>query len=840
MTVDSNHVYKSRRNSRARRNSVVERIALKIPQNLSDLSITQGEEEEKDIIPIKRTKSFDNIIATTPHKYDLDKFDSIIYPFTKKEQHEISNTFIDSLSFKILNTDEEEIELRNNANLKYQIFLQSCQFRENQYRDLIGKTSSIIEDLTQLTLKFDEVSKDTANFQNEADKLINEFNSYTNLNEELKNNLYYYEQFESITRKLNNPNPNIVRKESFRKLLTTLDECLKFLEEHPEHNDHEIYLRRFKHCKTRALTLIRNYIINNLKSIRDEIHSKLDNTKVNSITNEALIYTRFTKDLEYLITVTSELCSRASESPEFEGLLDDCYNFYFGIRNRFLQPLINEHFKTVNKSSNSSTIQYTQNNISFFKKIYKDEYGIFFQIFTLDNKKSLTNWFQSLSEPLYDNLRHKILREHSITSLSELATLLDKYYEYDEEFDQDFENDATNAFNNNYNYNGPRIHDFEHDVDLGIILQPILQDVQTRLVFRAQSYIDENIVKYKPTIKDFQISRRRSTVTNKVNTINNDNHDNDNVAEGDDDDDEFNSSIILSTSNKTGMKDWYPPLSRGVSLLSKIYQLISSSVFDDLAHNIVHDCIISVRSGYEIAQSSLGSTNSDLFFMKNLLMLQQQIQNFDIEYISSEVVLDFSGIGDIINKIIKRENLISIDNKYQSNGGYLGLLQDSVPKVIKNMIDARIELQVELNTIVQKFTNDSIEIIIEPLKLNFNNIEQEVEDLKSNISQYLPQLQIEIKNFINDGLIINSLIDGIQELILQNYEIYYNNVIKNDESNVQYLLEIDTLNSFIDSIISKILLIDDEDHDADNGLNNLEEEINQIDLNNDIESFVSN
>ncbi len=677
-------------------------------------------------LKLQRSKSFNHSDKSDHHT--SDKRD-LLFPYTQDEKQHLIKEYIDSYDYNVLLSTEDEKEIEDQEFSKYDAFLETCKFRKHNYDGLINKSSDIIQILSDLTVKYDTVTKETYEFQEQSDKLINEYNTYLKLNDEVKDYLHYFELLDTFTRKLNNPSPNIVRKSSFKRMLSQLDECIGFINEHEDFKDYEIYNLRFKQCLVRALTLIRNYVVNNLKTIRDDLTTKISATKINSVTQDALIYTRFGSDSEFLYDVVADLVNRADNNDELEGLLSDCFNFYFGIRTRLIQPKIWEHLK-LSVDDKKTLVQFSQGNISFFTKIFRDEFELFHKIFPRDSKDALLHWFQQISEPLNDTLRKSILRESSISSLCELATLLDKYYEYDEEEEEQFEANNLSTFNE---YDKPR---FEN-VDLGEVFHPILQDVQSRLVFRAQVYVDENIVRYRPTNKDFQIGHRRKSE----------------VAQDDQDPD-----VSMSNSKNT-LKDCYSPLSKGISLLSKMYQLVSSSVFDDMAHNIVHDCIISLRQAYNVGKPTIGKLDSELFYLKNLLMLRSQIQNFDIEYVSNETFLDFSGIGDIINKI---RNGSSVFN----DGGILELVRESVPKVVNNMIDARTELQTELRNIVHEFTEDAVEQIIEPIsKANPETAEQDSMKLKDNIEASFPRLKSEIEIFIDNREIVTSLIDGVQVCI---------------------------------------------------------------------------
>lgn len=694
-------------------------------------------------------------------KIQSDDPSAIIFPLTESEKLKVSQAYNDSFNFRVLTTPEEQKQMDYQQNLKYTQFLQSCDYRQHTYSDLINDSDEIITSLAKLTFMYDTVTKETEEFQKKSDSLLKEYTSIVKLGEDVKDELHYYEMLDAFTRKLNNPSPNIVRKESFRKMVEQLDECLKFVKDHPQHKEHEVFERRFKQCLIRSLTLIRNYIINNLKTVRDEINSKLSSAK-SAVTQNALIYTRFGADCAFLKDVSYELCVRAGEDQEFQGLLNDCYNNYFSIRSKLISPLLKEQFQS-HHNDKKPLVQHAQTNILFFTQVLENEFELFYKVFSTDSGNALRNWFQQLGEPLHDDLRNIILKETSIVSLTEMITLLNKYYEYEDDH-----------FENEYDESGST-HEGERfeNVDLGAVFEPILQDLQSRLVFRTQIFVEENIVKYKPSAKDFQIGARKHSIRDVTGADN---------------------ELVSTAYSKTGLKDWYTPLEKGISLLSKIYELVSSSVFDDLAHHIVHDCIISLKQAYEVGVHAVGKFDADLFLLKNFLVLKERVQEFDIEYVSSETFLDFSGVGDIIHKISNGESVFK-------SQGLLGLVQESVPRVVKNMIDARQELQLELRNVVHIFTQDVVSQICVPIK------EQEVSsalddsrELRDNIEATLPRIKQQIELFIDDENVITALIDGIQELLVQNYEDYYHNL----SSKVEGLVEVDMMIAFIGQIVAKM------------------------------------
>lgn len=236
-----------------------------------------------------------------------------------------------------------------------------------------------------------------------------------------------------------------------------------------------------------------------------------------------------------------------------------------------------------------------------------------------------------------------------------------------------------------------------------------------------------------------------------------------------------------STDKISQLQTYYPPLLKTLALLSKIYEMINSVVFDDLAHHVVHDCIVSLRNAYDmVIKSSAGKSDFNnldisLAYLKNLLMLRDSIQNFNIQYTVNETYLDFSGAEGFFKSL--KENGRNVLKKTKSSS-ILTLARELVPKVVNNMVDARTELISELRNVIKDFTEStSLELIDDTLDINSDEdlLSKNVK-LRENIKARLPRIYEQILNYIDDQEIVTNLLDAVQELITQSYSKYYETI----------------------------------------------------------------
>lgn len=334
------------------------------------------------------------------------------------------------------------------------------------------------------------------------------------------------------------------------------------------------------------------------------------------------------------------------------------------------------------------------------------------------------------------------------------------------------------------------------DIQYDKLFEPIVQKLQARLILRVQIYVQQNILSYKPTKDVFMISNRRGRPKTSTNG------DNKNTVATRNGSDSLLESYLASFKNRdmlstysndtndtytnlenssykfSQLQTYYPPLLKTLALLSKIYEMINSVVFDDLAHHIVHDCIISLRNAYDMVmktsagKSDINNLDVSLAYLKNLLMLRDSIQNFNIQYTVNETYLDFSGVEWFFKSL--KENGRNVLKKTKSSS-ILTLARELVPKVVNNMVDARTELISELRNVIKDFTeNTSLELIDNTLDIkNDEDLLAKNLKLRGNIKARLPRIYEQILNYIDDQEIVINLLDAVQELITQSYAKYY-------------------------------------------------------------------
>lgn len=681
---------------------------------------------------------------------------------------------------------------KTNKYLYYTTYLDQLNIKIDEYKVVLDQTRQVNDQLDSSIKKFRKISQDTGAFIEETKTIYEKQSKLSNLTESIPKALHYFEVLDPIMRRLKHAtSPAIVKKSSFTTMLATIDESLRFLDENSDLKDAAAYRIKFKQCLIRACELISHFLTNLLKQTNQEILDKTKNknslTGLPSTTRDAFLYSKFYTIADTFKTQVSEIVKRSNEKAynkyhdELNSILYECFNHYFQTRLRLLTPVIWSHIdEIVVKDKDQGLVKFIQDGKVYFQQLCPDEYKLFVEFFPeKECRFKINQWFLQLCEPLYDSIRVRVLKETDICTLCDSVTLFAPYYEF-EEGSEEYVKQFT-------------------DIQYDKLFEPIVQKVQARLILRVQIYVQQNILSYRPTRDVFMISNRRRKSKTSLQGGNED------ATTSDDNPDPLLESYLSSFKNRSilpispndaddkcidseestdkisQLQTYYPPLLKTLALLSKIYEMINSVVFDDLAHHVVHDCIVSLRNAYDmVIKSSAGKSDFNnldisLAYLKNLLMLRDSIQNFNIQYTVNETYLDFSGVEGFFKSL--KENGRNVLKKTKSSS-ILTLARELVPKVVNNMVDARTELISELRNVIKDFTEStSLELIDDTLDINSDEdlLSKNVK-LRENIKARLPRIYEQILNYIDDQEIVTNLLDAVQELITQSYSKYYETI----------------------------------------------------------------
>ncbi|AAG30981.1 unknown protein [Arabidopsis thaliana] len=221
-------------------------------------------------------------------------------------------------------------------------------------------------------------------------------------------------------------------------------------------------------------------------------------------------------------------------------------------------------------------------------------------------------------------------------------------------------------------------------------LQRILADVNERLTFRARTYIRDEIANYTPSDEDLDYPAKLEGSPNTT-------------SETDLRDDE----------NADVFKTWYPPLEKTLSCLSKLYRCLEQAVFTGLAQarlsEAVEVCSLSIQKASKLIIKRSTTMDGQLFLIKHLLILREQIAPFDIEFSVTHKELDFSHLLEHLRRILRGQASLFDWSRSTS------LARTLSPRVLESQIDAKKELEKCLKTTCEEFIMSVTKLVVDPM-----------------------------------------------------------------------------------------------------------------------------
>jgi hypothetical protein len=436
---------------------------------------------------------------------------------------------------------------------------------------LSSDTSKTAATLVSLEEAFQAVEEQTTAFQKQCQDRMVEQRRLENLADALKDNLQYYAYLEPITRRLNAPNAgNIVRSKDFADMLARLDECLQYMSEHPSQREAGAYRSKYRLLLTRGLTLIRVNFVQALRDIATDVTKRIADKQLNDTTMSALLYAKFRVGATDLRDIAQEIKRRAvlplaseqGAEAEYQSLMNELYTSYSATRGKLVIPLATKKIGEIAQtpSSTKDLVAFARNSIGYVKGICSDEYGLWREWFV--GEEGMYDFLESVCEPLYDYLRPRIIHENQLLKLCELCTLLQTRYFKDQEED----NDSIEV----------------NQLDFSSLIQGILEDTQTRLVFRTQAILRDDIENFKPKPEDLDYPNRNRVVAlsgtkSKVPVTQG--------RKGSTAESSLNDPVIVDESEspngnydfdvEPSFQAWYPTLRKAIWLLSRIYRLVN-------------------------------------------------------------------------------------------------------------------------------------------------------------------------------------------------------------------------------------------------------------------------
>eukprot|EP00899_Mesostigma_viride_P023426 jgi/Mesvir1/4268/Mv22228-RA.2 len=456
-----------------------------------------------------------------------------------------------------------------------------------------------------------------------------------------------------------------VNSDHFLPVLKRLDECIAYVSSNPQYADASVYLLKFRNLQSRALSLVRSHVLAVLRHASAQVKEAVrEQCGPSGVIPEgaatSLLYVRFRAAAPELKPLMEEMAARGGKE-EYQQLMADCHALYCAERLALVAGVVQDHIHAYGSEQNLPSL--TRLGCSYLIQLSQLEHQLVDHFFPTSSVE--TSNLAPLMDPLciilYDILRPMLITETDMDVLCELVDIL-KLEVLEEQLGRRGEAAA----------------------GLTPTVVRTLADVQERLTFVSQTFLNEEVRLYQPTPDDLDYP-------NKLIRI----------AEADD-----------SVSSRGMYASWYRPVEQTLSCLSKLYRCVDAHIFMGIAQEAVATCADAIQNASRLVARKSGGIDGQLFLIKHLLILREQIAPFDVDFAVTYKDLDFSHMRDHMARIFRGELSLFALN---SHNALLALLAQGGPRVMENMVDSKKELEKHLKLTCEAYIMSVTKLVVEPM-----------------------------------------------------------------------------------------------------------------------------
>ncbi|KAM1425837.1 hypothetical protein TB2_017762 [Malus domestica] len=557
-----------------------------------------------------------------------------------------------------------EAALKSETEEKYRHYLDTLTERIQTCDGILGQVDDTLELFNEIQDQHQAVATKTRTLHDACDRLLIEKQRLIEFTEALRSKLNYFDELENITTNFYSPNMNVLH-ENFLPLLKRLDECISYVESNPQYAESSVYLLKFRQLQSRALGMIRSHVLSVLKGASSQVLAAIrgsggNNASVSEGVEASVIYVRFKAAASELKPVLEEIEGRASRK-EYTQILTECHKLYCEQRLSLVRGIVHQRISEFAKKEALPSL--TRSGCAYLMQVCQLEHQLFDHFFpsSAEDVSSLAPLIDPLSTYLYDTLRPKLIHETNVDFLCELVDIL-KVEVLGEQLSRRSESLA----------------------GLRPTLERILADVHERLTFRARTHIRDEIANYFPLDEDLDYpAKLERSAADQLETT--------------------------SADENLVFKTWYPPLEKTISCLSKLYRCLEPEVFTGLAQEVVEVCSVSIQKAGKLITKRSSPMDGQLFLLKHLLILREQIAPFDIEFSVTHKELDFSHLLEHLRRILRGQASLSDWSRSTS------LARTLSPRVLESQIDAKKDLEKSLKTTGEEFIMSVTKLVVDPM-----------------------------------------------------------------------------------------------------------------------------
>ncbi|XP_073710841.1 conserved oligomeric Golgi complex subunit 3 isoform X2 [Misgurnus anguillicaudatus] len=577
---------------------------------------------------------------------------------------------------------------------------------QQQCDAILTDVNVALEHLDSLQKQYLFVSTKTGTLHEACEQLLKEQSELVELAKSIQEKLSYFNELENINTKLNSTTLS-VNSEGFIPMLSKLDECVEYVSSHPSFKDYPVYLTKFKQCLSKAMHLIKIHTVNTLQNLTSQL-TKRDPMGAPNVDNAfTLYYVKFRAAAPKVKRLIEQVEQRSGRIPEYQQLLDEIHQCYLDQREVLLGPSINSTITDLTTQNNKDHCALVRSGCAFMVHVCQDEHQLYNEFFSKPTSK-LDELLEKLGLSLYDVLRPLIIHVVHLETLSELCSIL-----------------KNEMLEDHVQSNMVQLAAFD------AVLKQMLEDVQERLVYRTHIYIQTDITGYNPAPGDLAYPDKlemmekiaQSLKEEQMKLISNSSFSD--VQLEDSDNKKLLSSdprlqSTVSPADLHGM--WYPTVRRTLVCLSKLYRCIDRAVFQGLSQEALSACIQSLIKASDVIQKNKTHIDGQLFLIKHLLIMREQIAPFHADFAIKEISLDLKKTRDAAFKIF---NPRTVPNFFRlnSHNAILEFLLEGTPEIKEHYIDSKKDVDRHLKSGCEQFIQQQTHMFVGNLEEFLTKVE---------------------------------------------------------------------------------------------------------------------
>uniref|UniRef100_A0A8D0L9C2 Conserved oligomeric Golgi complex subunit 3 n=1 Tax=Sphenodon punctatus TaxID=8508 RepID=A0A8D0L9C2_SPHPU len=585
---------------------------------------------------------------------------------------------------------------------------------EEQCSAILNDVNSALQHLESLQKQYLFVSTKTGTLHEACEQLLKEQEGLC-----VAQKLVYFHQQQL---KLNSPTLS-VNSEGFIPMLAKLDDCITYISSHPNFKDYPVYLIKFKQCLSKAMHLMKTYTVNTLQNLTTQLIKR---------------------------TLIEQIEQRSEKMPEYQQLLSEIHQCYLDQREHLLGPSITSTVTELTSQNNRDHCALVRSGCAFMVHVCQDEHQLYNEFFTKPTTK-LDELMEKLCVSLYDVFRPLIIHVVHLETLSELCGIL-----------------KNEMLEDHVQNNAEQLGAFAAGV------KQMLEDVQERLVYRTHIYIQTDILGYKPAPGDLAYPDKLEMMEQIAQSLKDEQKKLPSDASFSDvrlEDPEAGSLIksgsaeslnarphsTISPADLHGM--WYPTVRRTLVCLSKLYRCIDRTVFQGLSQEALSACIHSLLGAADSVTKNKTRVDGQLFLIKHLLILREQIAPFHTEFTIKEISLDLKKTRDAAFKIL---NPMTVPRFFRlnSNNALIQFLLEGTPEIREHYIDSKKDVDRHLKSACEQFIQQQTKQFVEQLE----EFMTKVSALKAMASQGGPKYNLSQQPWVQPAK-VNDLVSSTYKTI---------------------------------------------------------------------------